>query len=236
MGCPVHRADPRGHGPVAVLAATLGVTQDKPLELLCLGAHSDDIEIGCGGTVLRLLAEHPETRVRWVIFSANAEREEEARRSAEDFLAGAGTAEITVHRFPESYFPAAAAEIKGAFEQLRERASPDVVFTHRQDDRHQDHRVLGELTWNTFRDHLILEYEIPKYEGDLGHPNFFVPIESATADRKIGLLMAHFATQRNKRWFRPETFRAMLALRAVECNAPDGWAEAFHVRKLVLGR
>jgi LmbE family N-acetylglucosaminyl deacetylase len=216
-----------------VLPLALG-REPGPRSILCLGAHSDDIEIGLGGTLLRLLAEHPGSHVRWVVFSADDRREAEARGSAADFLTGAGSSEVIVHRFRESYFPYVGAEIKDAFESLKDGRVPDVVFTHRRDDEHQDHRALAQFTWNTFRNHLIAEYEIPKYEGDLGHPNVFVPLDGAVADRKVELLMRHFGTQRNKGWFRPETFRATMALRAVECASPSGWAEAFHVRKMVL--
>lgn len=211
-----------------------GADLDRPLSLLCLGAHSDDIEIGMGGTLLRYLAERPGTHVHWVVFSANDARAAEARASAEAFLADAGTIEFTQHRFRESYYPYVGAEIKDAFESLKSAANPDVVFTHRRDDEHQDHRTIAGFTWNTFRDHLIAEYEIPKYEGDLGHPNLFVPVDETVVDRKVELLMEHFGTQRSKRWFRPETFRGLMALRGVECAAESGWAEAFHVRKLTL--
>jgi LmbE family N-acetylglucosaminyl deacetylase len=205
----------------------------EPLSVLCLGAHSDDIEIGCGGTLLRLLAERP-VAVHWVTFAAPGEREAEARKSAADFLEGGVAATIEVHQFRESYFPAVAADIKDAFEALKARVTPDVVLTHRRDDAHQDHRTLAELTWNTFRNHLVLEYEIAKYEGDLGQPNLFVPLPDEVAARKVDLLMTHFATQRNRSWFRPDTFRALMTLRGIECNAPQGYAEAFHVRKAVL--
>lgn len=217
-----------------MIPASLGAAPGQPLSILCLGAHSDDVEIGCGGTLLRLLAEHPGSAVRWVVFSADDAREAEARASAASFLADASIQQVDVHRFRESYFPYVGAEIKDAFEALKASVQPDVVFTHRRDDEHQDHRSVAQFTWNTFRDHLVAEYEIPKFEGDLGHPNMYVPFDDAVADRKIALLMQHFGTQRSKRWFRPETFRATMALRAIECNAPDGWAEAFHVRKLVL--
>jgi LmbE family N-acetylglucosaminyl deacetylase len=215
-----------------VLPVTLGAEPGRPLSIVCLGAHSDDIEIGLGGTMLRLLAERPGSEVRWVVFSGDDDREDEARGSASAFLTGAGAAEVTVHRFRESYFPFVGGEIKDAFEQLKSEVDPDVVFTHRRDDEHQDHRTLSQFTWNTFRDHVVAEYEIPKYEGDLGHPNLYVPLDGAVADRKVELLMEHFGTQRSKKWFRPETFRGLMALRGVECNAV--WAEAFHVRKLVL--
>jgi LmbE family N-acetylglucosaminyl deacetylase len=217
-----------------VLSAILGAAHDQPLSILCLGAHSDDIEIGCGGTLLRLLAQRPGCSVRWVVFSADDAREAEARRSAASFLTGAGTARVDVHRHRESYFPYVGHEIKDEFEQLKALVAPDIVFSHRRDDAHQDHRVIAEFTWNTFRDHLIAEYEIPKFEGDLGHPNVYVPLDTQIADDKVALLIEHFGSQRSKGWFRPETFRAMMALRAIECNASTGWAEAFHVRKLVL--
>lgn len=217
-----------------MLPVTFGADSGRPLKILCIGAHSDDIEIGAGGTLIRLLVERPGSHVRWVVFSADERREAEARGSAADFLAEAGSSEVTVHRFRESYFPFIGNEVKDAFEQLKDEMAPDLVFTHRRNDEHQDHRTLAQFTWNTFRDHTILEYEIPKYEGDLGHPNLYVPLGHPAADRKIVLLMEHFGTQRSKRWFRPETFRGLLALRGIECNAPDGWAEAFHVRKLVI--
>jgi LmbE family N-acetylglucosaminyl deacetylase len=217
-----------------MLSVSLGDPPGRPLSVLCLGAHSDDIEIGCGGTVLRLLAEHPGSGVHWMVFSADDAREQEARESAAALLSDADGVEVVVHRFRESYFPAMADRIKDEFERLKSVVRPDLVLTHRRDDVHQDHRTIGELTWNAFRDHLIAEYEIPKYEGDLGHPNLYVPLAESTATRKVEHLMTVFGSQRNKRWFRPETFRGLMALRAVECNAPDGWAEAFHVRKIVV--
>jgi LmbE family N-acetylglucosaminyl deacetylase len=216
-----------------VLPFVLGGDPGRPLSVLCLGAHSDDIEIGAGGTLLRLVRERPGTHVHWVIFSADGEREDEARSSAADFLEGASEWSVTVHGFRESYFPFIGGEIKDEFEPLKSIA-PDVVFTHRTDDAHQDHRIIGQLTWNTFRDHAILEYEIPKYEGDLGQPNLFAALDTATAERKIELLMKHFGTQRSKRWFRASTFRAMMNIRGIECNSVEGFAEAFHVRKMVV--
>jgi LmbE family N-acetylglucosaminyl deacetylase len=200
--------------------------------LLFLGAHSDDIEIGCGGTVLRLLQERPDCDVTWVVFSAAGEREREARASAQAFLAKAGRPTVIIKSFRESYFPHSGGEIKDAFEELKQSLNPDLVFCHRREDRHQDHRVVGELCWNTFRNHMILEYEIPKYEGDLGKPNFFVPLARSEADQKTRLLLEHFASQSSRSWFRADTFDGLMAVRGVECNAPEGRAEAFHAFKL----
>jgi LmbE family N-acetylglucosaminyl deacetylase len=208
---------------------------DRPLSVLCLGAHSDDIEIGCGGTLLRLLADRPDTSVDWVVFSADDTREAETRASAAALLADARVARVIVHRFRENYFPFVGAEIKDAFSELQSQFDPDIVFSHRRDDEHQDHRAIGQLTWNTFRNHLIAEYEIPKYEGDLGHPNLYVALDETTATRKVDHLSEHFPSQSGKPWFRPESFRGLMALRGVECNAESGWAEAFHVRKMMLG-
>lgn len=216
-----------------MLQAVLGGRADAPLRILCVGAHSDDVEIGCGGTILRLLAERPGSSVHWVVFSGTQLRGEEARASAADFLVQAAHASVTVEGFRESYFPAAWAEIKEKVESLRP-IEPDLVFTHRRRDEHQDHRVLGELTWNTFRRHLILEYEIPKYEGDLEPPNLYSPLPAAVAARKVDLLVRHFASQKGRSWFRRETFEGLMAVRAVECNAPSGFAEGFHARKVVV--
>ncbi|HEX4475268.1 MAG TPA: PIG-L deacetylase family protein [Polyangiaceae bacterium] len=205
-----------------------------PLRILCLGAHSDDIEIGCGGTLLRLLKEHPGSSVYWVVFSATPDREKEARASAADFLEHAGDATVLVRAFRESYFPALWSDIKDSFEEVRHAARPDVVFSHHVHDLHQDHRVIAELAWNTFRNHVVLEYEIAKYEGDLGKPNLFVPLSKAQADRKVELLVRHFPSQAGRTWWRPDTFQGLMSIRGVECNAPDGRAEAFHARKCVL--
>jgi len=217
-----------------MLPFTLGGGNSQPLDVLCIGAHSDDIEIGCGATVLRLLAERPGSTVHWVVLSSTPEREVEARNSAADFLADAGTADISVERFRESYFPYIAIELKDHFEALKARVQPDLILCHHRHDEHQDHRTVAELVWNTYRNHVIAEYEIPKYEGDLGHPNVYVPVSAEVAERKIELLQKHFATQRSRSWFRPDTFRGVMALRGVESNAPEGFAEAFHVRKVVL--
>lgn len=205
----------------------------EPLRVLCLGAHSDDVEIGCGGLVRRLVEGARPVHVRWVVFSAPAERTEEARASAADFLAGAAQSEVEVLAFRESFFPAQWSEIKIAFEGHKSFA-PDLVLTHRRRDEHQDHRTLAELTWNTFRNHLVLEYEIAKYEGDLGRPEVFVPLTAEQVEYKVRALQQHFASQRSRSWFDESTFRGLMRIRGVECNAPSGYAEAFHGRKLVL--
>jgi LmbE family N-acetylglucosaminyl deacetylase len=203
--------------------------------VLCLGAHADDIEIGCGGTVLQLLASGRPVDARWVVLSATDAREREARSSAARFLKGARHATVTVERFRESFFPHVGAEIKEFFERLRSEFSPDLIFTHCRHDLHQDHRVTSELTWNTFRRHLILEYEIPKYDGDLGAPNCFVALDATTCRRKVRHLLKEFSSQRDKHWFTEDTFRGLMRLRGIECAAPGQYAEAFYARKLALG-
>ena len=204
-----------------------------PLRLFCLGAHSDDIEIGCGGLILELLRGRRPVDVDWVVFSADAVRQKEARRSAALFLSGARRHRIITKQFRDGFFPYEPA-IKGVFEELKSGPSPDLVLTHFRDDRHQDHRVLSDLAWNTYRDHMILEYEIPKYDGDLGSPNCFVHLERRTCDRKIALLEKAFATQRGKHWFDPTTFLGLMRLRGMECRAASGYAEGFYARKTVL--
>ena len=203
----------------------------KPLNILCLGAHSDDLEIGCGGTLLRLLAEQ-EAVVRWVVLGCSGQRSEEARKSAESMLDAAREKQVNLHEFRDGFFPYLGGEIKEAFEELKGQVTPDLIFTHTRKDLHQDHRLLNELTWNTFRNHLILEYEIPKYDGDLGSPNLFVPLDDAVVEKKIRHLMQHFASQRDKRWFDEETFRGLLRVRGVE--AGERYAEAFYCRKIIL--
>lgn len=204
------------------------------LSLLCLGAHSDDIEIGAGATLLGWIAAGVRLEVHWAVLSALGARQEEARASAEAFLVGAAAAEIDLKGFRDGFFPAERSEIKVWFEGLKSRIKPDLILTHHHDDAHQDHRLVAELTQNTFRDHLTLAYEIPKWDGDLGRPNVFVASSEAAMNRKIELLMAHFATQRSKDWFDAETFRGLARLRGMECRAPERFAEAFHGRKLML--
>jgi len=217
-----------------MLPLTIGRREKARLKILCLGAHSDDIEIGCGATMLRLLSERPRSDVTWVVLSSGAQRAREARASARRYLPRQARAEVIVRDFRNGYFPFVGADIKDFFEALKLRLDPDLVFTHHGDDRHQDHRVVSELTWNTFRDHLVLEYEVPKYDGDLGRPNVYVPVDGPVARRKARLLLSSFPTQRDKRWFTEDVFLGLMRLRGVECASPSGFAEAFHARKAVL--
>jgi len=207
---------------------------DQVHTILCLGAHADDIEIGCGGTLLKLLSEHKSSLVYWVVFSANDSRAEEARRSAELFLGEAAESHVVIKAFRDTFFPFEGAQIKEYFRELQSQVSPDVIFTHRREDMHQDHRLMAELTWNAFRDHLIFEYEIPKYEGDLGMPNVFVPLDESTAQKKVDNLLTAFPSQHAKPWFTEDTFRALLRIRGIECNSPSGYAEGLYCRKLTI--
>ena len=202
-----------------------------PKRILALGAHSDDVEIGCGGTIMRLAAEHCGLEVLWVVLSGSASRATEARASAGAFLAGVPNVNVIVREYEDRFLPYSGKDVKEEFEALKGAFSPDLVFTHYRDDRHQDHRLVSDLTWNTWRDHLILEYEIPKYDGDFGSPNFFAPLPAATLDRKIDLLLGHFPSQVGRHWFTADLFRAVARIRGMECNAPDGFAEAFYARK-----
>ena len=202
--------------------------------VLCLGAHSDDIEIGCGGTLLRLLESSGDLEIHWHVFAAHGPRQGEAQASAEHFLRGAATHTIALDQFRESYFPEEWAGIKDVFERIKHEFNPDLILTHWRDDRHQDHRVLSDLTWNTFRGHTVLEYEIPKYDGDMGRPNTYVSLDEPIARRKVDALMRHFATQRSRNWFTEDTFFGLMRLRGIECGPHAHYAEAFYSRKLVL--
>jgi LmbE family N-acetylglucosaminyl deacetylase len=217
-----------------MLTLDLGHARPPLSQVLCVGAHADDIEIGCGGTLLSLLDSCPSLSVTWVVFSADGARADEARRSSESFLARAANRQVQIHGFRDGFFPNEWARIKETIEQLKTGPAPDLVFTHYGADRHQDHRLVAELTWNTFRDHLVLEYEIPKYDGDLGSPNVFLPLDESHVGRKIEALIEHFPSQRSKRWFNEDLFRSLMRLRGMECNAAAGHAEAFYARKLVL--
>jgi len=207
---------------------------ERPLRLLALGAHCDDIEIGCGGTMLRLAAERPELEVRWVIFGSTDRRAAEARASAAEFLAGFRQTQVQVHGFRDGYLPASWEALKDTFEKLKTEFAPDVILTHQRDDRHQDHRLVSDLSWNTWRNHLLLEFEIPKYDGDLGSPVVFAPLAPALVERKIELILRHFTSQSDKHWLTADLLRSVARLRGMECVATAGLAEAFYCRKLVF--
>jgi LmbE family N-acetylglucosaminyl deacetylase len=217
-----------------MLNIAFGKSADAPLRILCLGSHSDDIEIGCGGTLLKLIESHPQVSVRWVVFSATEARAIEAQTSAMKFLEGAADKEVEVKSFRDGFFPYLGYDIKQYFEELKRRYSPDLIFTHYRDDRHQDHRLISDLTWNTYRDHLILEYEIPKYDGDLGSPNCFVQLDQAICRRKVQSIVELFQTQHNRHWFTEDTFFSLLRLRGIESGAQSGYAEGFFCRKAVF--
>jgi LmbE family N-acetylglucosaminyl deacetylase len=206
----------------------------EQLSVLCLGAHSDDIEIGAGGALLYWITQGVKLDVSWCVLGAVGEREREARVSASDFLQGAASTNVETLQFRNSFFPEQSTQIKEWFEALKSRVKPDVVLTHRRQDAHQDHREIARHTWATFRNHLILEYEIPKWDGDMGRPNVYVALPSEILHRKIELLMRHFASQRGRQWYDEETFRGLARLRGVECCAPDRYAEAFFGSKVML--
>ena len=202
--------------------------------VLALGSHSDDIEIGCGATLLALSRARPDVEITWVVLGAEGEREREARASAEAFTATARRSEVIVHGFRDGFFPYIGAEVKDVFEELKSRLDPDVILTHARQDLHQDHRLVCELTWNTWRDHLILEYEIPKYDGDLGTPNVFVPVSEEIAREKVKLVLDAFKSQTEKHWFDEQLFLGLMRVRGMEGRSPGGYAEAFTCRKLSL--
>jgi LmbE family N-acetylglucosaminyl deacetylase len=207
---------------------------DRPPTLLFLGAHCDDIEIGCGGTILRVRESMPEAEIRWLIFASNEARRLEALESADRFLGEGFRDSVRIESFRDGYLPYSGGEVKDVFEEVKREISPDLIFTHYRQDLHQDHRLISELTWNTWRDHLILEYEIPKYDGDLGQPNVFIAVSPEQVERKIKTVLEVFGTQSSKDWFDADTLAALLRLRGVESNAPERYAEAFYARKLTL--
>lgn len=217
-----------------MIELSLDVAARGGLKVLCLGSHSDDIEIGCGGTILRLAEQYPDCTFYWVVFSANGVRGAEAQCAALRFAGSTRLKGPLLKTFQDGFLPFAGSEVKTVFEELKQEISPDLIFTHNRKDAHQDHRLVAELTWNTFRNHLILEYEIPKYDGDLGQPSVFVPLPEETYKSKVQYIMDAFQSQHTKHWFQPETFLSIMRLRGMECNAPSGYAEAFYCRKLVL--
>lgn len=215
----------------------LGLTlpsSTKPLRVLCIGAHSDDLEIGCAGTLLEWASAKRGISVTWAVLSANGDRRAEAQKSVKRLFGRTTDVNIVLGDFRDGHFPSAFSDIKAWFDRLKSSVEPDVILTHRLEDRHQDHRLLAEITWQTFRDHLVLEFEIPKFEGDLGNPNVFVPLRDATVERKVKHLLRGFGSQRSRHWFDERTFRGLMRLRGLECRAASGMAEAFHMRKAIV--
>jgi LmbE family N-acetylglucosaminyl deacetylase len=208
--------------------------RDSAYRILCLGAHSDDIEIGCGGTLLRLIREYSGVSVSWIVFGSSGERSQEAINSAQSFLRPVQDKKIIIKEFRDGFFPYIGAEIKDFFEQLKDEVSPDIIFTHYRQDLHQDHRLISELTWNSFRSHLILEYEIPKYDGDFGSPNLFVQLERKIADEKVNHILFQFSSQHRRHWFTADTFYSIMRLRGIESGSRFDYAEAFYCRKIVF--
>jgi len=217
-----------------MIQALLNQKPGQPLNVLCVGAHSDDIEIGCGGAILSIAKQYPGALFHWVVFSAIGVRETEARAAASAFVASAALQEPLFKTFRDGFLPYSGAEVKDVFEGLKQSVDPDLIFTTSRDDAHQDHRLVGELTWNTFRDHMILEYEIPKYDGDLGRPGVFWRLDTDVASRKVRSIMDNFRSQHTKRWFEESTFLSLMRLRGMECNSPSGYAEAFYARKVAF--
>jgi LmbE family N-acetylglucosaminyl deacetylase len=210
----------------------LRFSKQSPLKILALGAHCDDIEIGCGGTLLKLLDEYPAAEIFWVVFSSNPTRKKEAEYSAQDYLQNHKSAMIEINSFRNGYFPYVATDIKEYFETIKAKFNPDIIFTHYSDDKHQDHRTIAELSWNTFRDNVIFQYEIAKYDGDLCTPNFYTTLSEKYVEKKIDLLLKHYKTQTDKHWFTRDLFKSLLRVRGVECVSDSGFAEGFHARKL----
>lgn len=209
---------------------------DGPLKILFLGAHCDDVEIGCGATILKLRHDRADVDVRWVTFSGSEIRKAETAVGAENFLGHlAANCKLEFGEFRESFFPSQLAELKEKFEEIKASFEPDLIFTHYRNDRHQDHRVVSDLTWNTWRGHTILEYEIPKYDGDLGQPNVFTPVTREIADEKARILMEAYESQLGRNWFTADTFTGLMRIRGIESGCPEPMAEAFYGSKIELG-
>ncbi len=208
--------------------------KEKPLEVLCLGAHCDDIEIGCGGLVLSLFEQYSDLIMTWVVFASNTARATEFRASAKSFIGEDERHQVCVLSYRDGFLPDSWRKVKEEFESLKDSVSPDLILTHYREDLHQDHRIVSELTWNTFRDHLILEYEIPKYDGDLGRPNLYCELPEAVCQKKVQLILKHYQSQANKGWFSEDTFMGLMRLRGVEVNSEMRFAEGFYSRKMVF--
>lgn len=217
-----------------MITNTFGTSEVGGIKLLCLGAHCDDIEIGCGGTILKILEEYEISQVIWIVFTSTETRKEEAFTSATNFLETVENSEIKILEFQDGYLPSVWSKVKDEFEKLKERIAPDIIFTHFRDDLHQDHRIVNELTWNTFRNHLIVEYEIPKYDGDMGNPNMFVPLHQEQVSKKKEILLNSFKSQLNKQWLDDSLLTSILRIRGVECAAKSRYAEAFYCRKITF--
>ena len=217
-----------------MLSLNLSSTDPTGLKLLCLGAHCDDIEIGCGGTLLALQDKYDIAEIRWEVFASNPIRKQEAENAARSFIGNRAEAEINIHDYQDAFLQASWAQIKGDFESIKLSFEPDLIITHYGSDKHQDHRMISELTWNTFRNHLILEYEIPKFDGDLGQPNLFMPVTDRQARRKVDILLESYVSQANKHWFEADTFFSLMRLRGLECGGAQKYAEAFYVRKALI--
>jgi LmbE family N-acetylglucosaminyl deacetylase len=203
-----------------------------PVNILCLGAHCDDIEIGAGGTLLKIFRDYEIAAVNWIVFASDEIRKKEAVASAEKFLVDIPEKNIQIKSYRDGYLPYQAPEIKEYFESVKNEFSPDLIFTHYRNDRHQDHRLISDLTWNTWRNHVIFEYEIPKYDGDLGIPNFYVPLDEEHINKRNEILMETFLSQRSKHWFDKATFCALPRLRGME--SATQFAEAFYTRKIIM--
>ncbi len=211
----------------------LSTTKESTLKILCLGAHSDDIEIGCGGTIIKILSDYKKAEVYWVVFSASGIRAREAEKSARRFLSCASKKKIIIKKFKDGFFPYHGGEIKSFFEGLKNAVNPDIIFSHYRDDLHQDHRLISELTWNTYREHFILEYEVVKYDGDIGNPNYYIHLNATVCNQKIEFIEESFKSQGGKNWFSPDAFYAIMRLRGIESRAAGKYAEAFYCRKAV---
>jgi LmbE family N-acetylglucosaminyl deacetylase len=217
-----------------VIGGSFASLLPQSARVLVIGAHADDIEIGCGGTLLRMVDEVPSLDVTWVVLSADGKRGDEARTGARAFVGGAQSSDVVIGSFQDGYLPYLGSAVKDFFEDLARRVDPHLILTHARADLHQDHRLACELTWNTWRNHLVFEYEIPKYDGDLGTPNVFVTLTDAQLDRKIELLMDIYATQRSKHWFTEDLLKALPRVRGMEARSESGLAEGFTCRKLSI--